>query len=214
MNLSMTWDYKPYTVPTFVLENLIGTCFGSIRFDDFCLLMIPPKTFDVYATNKTIFLSGVQNWGSWPNFKIATKYLIWPVTVFLRRSRLALRKAPQLGHFLTNWPQFFCKWKLRTISSWYLVISDRLFDIGAEILALSEKNPDIKIPVFSGGKTLTAWAFGPITQKIFDPKPFSVGHIGPNLSLHTPFTPLPNTFLIHLVKRMTLKKNIPPPRAK
>ena len=140
-----------------------------------------------------------------------SKLLIWPVTVFLRKSRLALRKAPQLGHFLTNWPQFFCKWKLRTISSWYLVISDRLFDIGAEILALSEKNPDIKIPVFSGGKTLTAWAFGPITQKIFDPKPFSVGHIGPNLSLHTPFTPLPNTFLVILVKRITLKKNLPPP---
>ena len=91
-----------------------------------------------------------------------------------------------------------------------MVISDRLFDIGAEILALSEKNPDIKIPVFSGGKTLTARASGPINQKNFDPKPFSVGHIGPNLSLHTPFTPLPNTFLVILVKRMTIKRNLPP----
>ena len=54
-------------------------------------------------------------------------------------------------------------------------------------------------------------ASGPVPKKIFDPKPFLVGHLGPNLSLHTPFTPLPDTFLVILVKRMTLKKNLPPP---
>ena len=52
---------------------------------------------------------------------------------------------------------------------------------------------------------------GPVPKKNFDPKPFSVGHMGPNLSFHTPFTPLPDTFLVILVKRMTLKKNLPPP---
>ena len=52
---------------------------------------------------------------------------------------------------------------------------------------------------------------GPVPKKNFDPKPFSVGHMGPNLSFHTPFTPLPYTFLVILVKRMTLKKNLPPP---
>ena len=54
-------------------------------------------------------------------------------------------------------------------------------------------------------------ASGPVPKKIFDPKPFLVGHFGPNWSLHTPFTPLPDTFLVILVKRMTLKKNLPPP---
>ena len=86
-----------------------------------------------------------------------------------------------------------------------------MFDIRAEILVESEKNPDFKIPVFSGGPTLTAP--GPVRKFFFDPKPFSVHHKGFKLSLHSPFTPLPNTFLVSLVKRMTLKKN-PPPRAK
>ena len=40
------------------------------------LLMIPSKTFDVYGTNKKMFLSGVRNWGLGPNFKIAIKCLI------------------------------------------------------------------------------------------------------------------------------------------
>ena len=45
-------------------------------------------------------------------------------------------------------------------------------------------------------------ASGPVQKHFFDPKPFLVGHFGPNLSLHTPFTPLPDTFLVILVKRM------------
>ena len=51
---------------------------------------------------------------------------------------------------------------------------------------------------------------GPVPKKIY-PKPFLVGHMGPNLRFHTPFTPLPDTFLVIFVKRMTLKKNLPPP---
>ena len=54
-------------------------------------------------------------------------------------------------------------------------------------------------------------ASGSVSKIFFDSKPFLIGHLGPNLSLHTPFTPLPDTFLVILVKRMTLKKNLPPP---
>ena len=86
-----------------------------------------------------------------------------------------------------------------------LVLQQAQYRAGVAELVLE----DFQNPLFSGGPTLTAP--GPVPKKNFDPKPFSVGHMGPNLSFHTPFTPLPDTFLVILVKRMTLKKNLPPP---
>ena len=63
--------------------------------------MILTKTVYFYVTNKQRNFMGTQFWSFWSNFKMASKFLIWPDIWFSRKSGWLYKRCHSLVNF---WP--------------------------------------------------------------------------------------------------------------
>ena len=85
-------------------------------------LLIQPKSFDVWGTTKKIIFDRGPKLGPWAPCQNCYKMSNMTRYRIFKEISGVLQKAPLLGHFLTNRPQFFCKCKLRTVFRWNWVI--------------------------------------------------------------------------------------------
>ena len=175
--------------------------------------MIPPKTLNVYVTNKKIIWSIAPKLGPWAPFIFCFKNGYLSKKQIFMEIQVATLKLPSLTHFRAIWPQIFCIWKLRPISLWSMIIFGPNPWLWGRKSSWKLKNWDFKVPKFSGSPTLRASRSDP--KNILDLKHFWVSCQCHYLDLHTPWPPLCTVFQgVRVEKVMGGGGNRPPPHLK